>query len=232
MTSARVVSAVKRLLPHTTRIGHAGTLDTFATGVLLLLVGKATRKCEQIMSLPKVYEATIKLGATTLTDDPDSPEQMYRRLTVPMHETMEGRTDSDYGNMRRQNPTLEQIQAAIPQFTGEIMQRPPVYSALKVSGRRASDLARGGKAVELKPRRIQVYSFRLIEYTWPCMRVEIECGRGTYIRSIARDLGAVLGVGGYVLQLRRTRIGPFNVSSAVALSSLTTQNVESFLMPF
>jgi tRNA pseudouridine55 synthase len=232
ITSARVVSAVKHLLPHRTRVGHAGTLDTFATGVLLLLVGKTTRKCEQMMSLPKTYQATFKLGAVTATDDPDSPEQIYSGLTNLAHKNMECRSGRAHAQIMAEPPSREQIESLIPSFTGPLMQRPPTYSALKIAGRRASDRARAGQQVDLNPRPIEVYSFRLIDYSWPGLRVEIECGRGTYIRSIARDLGDALGVGGYVTELCRTRIGPFDVASAVALPSLTPQNVGEFLMQF
>jgi tRNA pseudouridine55 synthase len=230
ITSARVVGAVKYLLPRGIRIGHAGTLDTFATGVLLLLVGNSTRKCEQMMSLPKTYQATIKLGAVTQTDDPDSPEQVYSGSTNPIRKNMEGRSDSAHAQIMGGPPSREEIESLIPRFTGALMQIPPKYSALKIAGRRASDRVRAGQEVGLKPRPVEVYSFRLIDYSWPFVRVEIECGRGTYIRSIARDLGEALGVGGYVTELRRTRIGPFDVASAVALSSLTPQNVGDFLM--
>jgi tRNA pseudouridine55 synthase len=231
MTSARVVSIVKRLLPRGTKVGHAGTLDSFATGVLLLLVGKTTRKCELLMSLPKVYHATIKLGATTATDDPESPERVYTQDNSDILHTMESRGDSDhtFGGMPL---SVEQLNSAIAQFKGEILQRPPIYSALKVAGRRSSDYARRGKAVAVHPRPVQIYSFTLTGYEWPFAKVRVECGRGTYIRSLARDLGQALRVGGYVAELRRTRIGTFDVERAATLSQLQTQPVEDFLITF
>src|SRR3954447_6977190 len=132
ISSARAVDQVKRLLPRGTKIGHAGTLDPFATGVLLLLVGKATKLCERLMDEPKQYEATVKLGGTTATDDPESPETPTPGAApVP----------------------VEAVRAALAPLVGEILQRPPAYSALKVGGRRAYDLARGGQTVELEPRR-------------------------------------------------------------------------------
>src|SRR4051812_15230534 len=135
ISSARAVDRVKRLLPRGTKIGHAGTLDPFATGVLLLLVGKATKQCERLMDEPKQYEAVIRFGATTETDDPESPPQPWSRRdpTAPP-------------------PTREEVEAALRSFVGEIMQRPPPYSAMKVGGRRAYDLARKGVVVELQPR--------------------------------------------------------------------------------
>src|SRR5580765_4220436 len=137
MSSARAVAKVKHLLPRGTKVGHAGTLDPFATGVLILLIGKATRQCERIMSQRKTYEATIKLGATTATDDPDSPEQPHEASGPVSRETVE---------------------SALSKFVGAIQQTPPVYSALKINGRRACDLVRDGRDVELKARTVQVYS--------------------------------------------------------------------------
>jgi tRNA pseudouridine55 synthase len=199
ISSARVVAQVKRLLPRGTKIGHAGTLDPFATGVLLLLVGKATKLCERLMDAPKQYGATVKFGATTETDDPESPEQPH--VVGPI-------------------PTVDQIDAALQAFVGEISQRPPAFSALKVGGRRAYDLARRGHAVELEPRRVRVYGIERLAYTWPLLSLRIDCGRGTYIRSIARDLGEALGIGAYLTALRRTRVGTFDAASAMRPETL------------
>ena len=210
LSSARVVDRVKRLLPRGTKIGHAGTLDPFATGVLLILIGKATKACERLMDAPKQYEATIKFGATTETDDPESPEAPVGVQSIP---------------------TLEDVDRAIHAFTGEILQRPPAYSALKIGGRRAYDAARKGQAVELEPRKVIVYSIALLSYEWPLAQVRIDCGRGTYIRAIARDLGAALGVGGYLTQLRRTRVGTYDVASAVMLDRLNVEGVAPHLLP-
>jgi tRNA pseudouridine55 synthase len=204
ISSARAVDAVKRLLPRGTKIGHAGTLDPFATGVLVLLVGRSTRECESLMSQPKAYDATVKLGATTETLDPESPEVTY----VPQ----------------------EQVQRALAQFRGTIMQRPPAFSAMKVDGRRAYDLSRSGKPPVLEPRRVTIYSIELTRYDWPFVDLAIDCGRGTYIRSIARDLGEVLGVGGYVTQLRRTRVGAFDLANSVTLEQLRADGVSRHLL--
>ena len=210
MSSARAVTLVKRMLPRGTKIGHAGTLDPFATGVLLLLIGKATKLCERLMDQPKQYEATVKFGATTATDDPESPAELVAEA----------------------RPVLrEQIEAALPKFVGEIEQRPPVFSALKVGGRRAYDLARKGHEVELKARRVRVYGIELVEYEWPLVRLRIDCGRGTYIRAIARDLGEALGVGGHLTELRRTRVGEYEVSAAAKLDSLSASQLPSLIKP-
>lgn len=210
ITSARAVDAVKRLLPRKTKIGHAGTLDPFATGVLLLLVGKGTKLCERLMGQPKEYIATIRLGATTATDDPESPEE------IP--------PDS-------RPCTREQVDALLPEYVGQIMQTPPVFSAMKVAGRRAYDLARRGAEVQLEPRPVQVYELEVLSFEWPLLTLRVRCGRGTYIRSLARDMGRQLSGGGYLTQLRRTRIGDFDVGQAVSLEKLKAEGVAAHLHP-
>lgn len=208
LTSARAVARVKRLLPRGTKIGHAGTLDPFATGVLLLLVGKATKSCEQLMGQRKGYEATVRLGARSATDDIEGP---IEAVAVA------------------QPPQVEAVRAACARFVGTIEQRPPAFSAMKVGGQRAYKLARQGEAVEMKPRTVIVYSIELLECAWPLARIRVECGRGTYIRAIARDLGDALGVGGYLTELRRTFIGRFNVREAVSLEKIAADGVEAHL---
>jgi tRNA pseudouridine55 synthase len=199
MSSARAVAAVKRLLPRGTKVGHAGTLDPFATGVLLLLVGRATRSCERLMDEPKQYEATVRFGATTETDDPESPQ-------VPTPGAAPA--------------APARVHAAAATFVGDILQRPPAYSAMKVGGHRSYDLARRGNLVRHEPRPVRVYGIEVLGYDWPLLRLRIDCGRGTYIRSIARDLGEALGVGGYLTELRRTRVGPFYVDAGVTLEQV------------
>jgi tRNA pseudouridine55 synthase len=210
MTSARVVDAAKRLLPRGTKVGHAGTLDPFATGVLLLLVGRATKSCERLMDEPKQYETTVKLGATTETDDVESAE-------------------TPVAGAAPQLP--ERVAAEVRKLVGDILQRPPAYSAMKVDGRRAYDLARKGKAVALEARPVRVYDIAVLEYAWPLLRLRVDCGRGTYVRSLARDLGEALGVGGYLTQLRRTRVGPFAAETAVTLEGLERDGVLKHLRP-
>jgi tRNA pseudouridine55 synthase len=210
MTSAGAVNRVKRMLPRGVKIGHAGTLDPLATGVLLLLIGSATKSCEGLMNQPKGYEATIKLGATTATDDADSPE-----IPIPT----------------ASKPTLQQIQAALAKFIGTVSQRPPAFSALKVDGQPAYKSARRGKPIDLAPRNVRVDAIEIVAWNWPELKVRIDCGRGTYIRSIARDLGAVLNTGGYLTELRRTRIGQFDISQTVSLETLQERGIPEFLKP-
>lgn len=210
MTSARAVDAVKRLLPRGTKIGHAGTLDPFATGVLVLLVGKATRRCEELMALRKRYEATIKLGATTPTDDPESAE-ITTRNTDPVDRAA--------------------VESALTHFRGTIMQRPPAFSAIKLAGRRAYDLARRGDPPRLEPRPVTVHRIDITRFDWPLLGLSIESGRGTYIRSIARDLGKALGVGGYLTQLCRTRVGELTVDQALRPDDLSADQIAELLKP-
>ncbi len=209
-SSTRVLNRLKGLIPKGTKIGHAGTLDPFATGVLLAMVGRATKSCERLMDQPKQYEATVRLGASTATDDPTSPAVDWPNA-VP--------------------PTLEAVTAALPQFVGRILQRPPPFSAMKVDGRRAYDLARGGAEVVLPPRPIHVYGIELLRYEWPLLRLRIDCGRGTYVRAIARDLGEAMNVGGHLTELRRTRVGPFNVADAARPDELTVETLAARLSP-
>jgi tRNA pseudouridine55 synthase len=211
MSSARVVARVKRMLPRGTKIGHAGTLDPFATGVLLLLVGKATRLCERLMDAPKQYQATVKLGATTPTEDPESPE-------TPTPDV--------------RPPARQQVETALRNFVGEILQRPSAFSAMKVGGRRAYDLARKGHQVELKARPVKVYAIEMLDYEWPFVRLRIDCGRGTYIRAIARDLGEALGTGGYVTALCRTRVGTFALEGAVELEGLSPSTITGAIQTY
>ena len=199
-SSAQVLNRLKRLLPRRHKLGHAGTLDPFATGVLVVLVGRATKLCERLMDQPKGYDATVCLGATTATDDPESPAVPWPGATPP---------------------TAEAVAAVLPRFVGQVLQRPPAFSAMKVSGRRAYDLARGGAEVVLQPRPVNIYGVELLSYEWPTLQLRIDCGRGTYVRAIARDLGEAMNVGGHLTALRRTRVGPFDIANAVRPDELT-----------
>ncbi|MDB5325944.1 MAG: truB [Phycisphaerales bacterium] len=206
ITSAMVVARAKRLLignagRRALKVGHAGTLDSFATGVLLILVGQATKRCEELMGSPKQYETTIRLGATTETLDPMS-EPVVTPDASP--------------------PSQEVLLSALAGQVGHILQVPPKFSALKVCGKLASDRTRDGETLDLPPRPVRIDAIELIDYTWPDLKVRIDCGRGTYVRAIARDIGQALGVGGYLTQLRRTRVGEFWGKGAVPIDGLET----------
>jgi tRNA pseudouridine55 synthase len=210
LSSARAVAGVKHLLPRGTKVGHAGTLDPFATGVLVVLIGRATKLAERLMDAPKQYDATLKFGATTATDDLDSPEQPFPNARPA---------------------SRHQIESALPAFIGTIQQRPPAFSALKIGGRRAYKLARSGRDVPLEPRPVRVYGIELLEFEWPRLKLRIDCGRGTYIRALARDLGEALQCGAYLTALRRTRVGSFHIESAVSLHDLTLERLADQLTP-
>ncbi len=201
MTSHDVVARVRRLAG-TRKVGHAGTLDPMATGVLVLGVGRATRLLGHLQLADKEYEATIRLGESTTTDDAEG-------------ETV---ATADASKL-----TAEQIRAAVLPLTGEIEQVPTDVSAIKVGGKRAYALAREGVEVELKERAVTVSAFDVLEIRREVLvggiavvdvDVRVECSSGTYIRALARDLGAALGVGGHLTALRRTRIGPFSIGDA------------------
>ena len=215
MSSARAVGRVKSLLPRGTKIGHAGTLDPFATGVLLLLIGKATKRCESLMDQPKQYDATVRFGATTATDDPESPAVAWSPAQTSLRSML----------------TAQDIHTIFAKFTGQIQQVPPTFSALKVNGRRAYQLARAGIAPVMVARTVTVYSLQMIDYCWPDLKLRVDCGRGTYIRSLAREIGAALDVGGYLRDLVRTRIGRFELAAAASLEDLTTESLQAFLIP-
>lgn len=208
-SSARCVAGLKCLIPHKTKVGHAGTLDPFASGVLLILVGNHTRCCEQLMGLPKRYETTIKLGARTATDDPESTEVPCPQIPAP--------------------PARSAIETALKCFTGQIEQRPPDYSAVKLAGKRACDRVRLGQQVQLAPRLVRIDQIQILSYQWPLLSLRIDCGRGTYIRAIARDLGESLGVGGYLTALRRTQIGEYRIEQAVTMDQLNSENIARHL---
>jgi len=199
LTSHDVVAWVRRRVPRGVRVGHAGTLDPFATGVLVLGVGPATRLCDYVQRQAKTYVATLRLGATSTTDDPEGQ----------ISEVADARP-----------PSPDALQAALGKFVGEIEQVPPDYSAVHVRGRRAYELARRGEKPRPEPRRVVVHRMALLDYRWPEAEVEVECGSGTYVRALARDIGAALGVGAYCAALRRTRVGVFSVEEAVGLDDL------------
>ena len=199
MSSFGVVKAVRRAVG-IQKVGHAGTLDPMATGLLILLLDRgATRQQDRFMGLPKVYTGTIRLGQTTASYDAETP--------VETHQDASSVTDAD----------LDDARAAL---TGDILQRPPIYSAIKRGGERLYKKARRGESVEIQPRPTTVYAFDVTARRGDDLDVRVACSKGTYIRSLAHDLGAALGVGGHLTALRREAIGPFSVDEAWALDAL------------
>ncbi len=216
ITSHDAVDAVRHITGER-RVGHAGTLDPFATGLLIVGVGRrATKEMARLVGLDKTYEAVFALGASSDTDD--------RTGVIKIPST------------KFQIPSEADIRTAMASFAGEIEQVPPRYSAVKIRGQKMYEAARKGKTLEAKPRRVRISAFDLLEpptiHDSRCtLHVKISCSSGTYIRALARDLGAKLGTGGYVEELRRTRIGPFGVSSAVTLEALGSPGWENRILP-
>jgi tRNA pseudouridine55 synthase len=196
VTSRDAVDVALRWFPRRTRMGHTGTLDPLATGVLVLCFGAATRLAEYVQRMGKTYRAELRLGARSDTDDADGVVTLAA-LEAP--------------------PTPAAVAACLSGFVGAIEQTPPAYSAAKVAGRRAYDLARQGQEVNLTPRIVHIHGIDVLQYDYPSLKLEVRCGKGTYIRSLARDLGDRLGCGALVQTLRRTCVGPFTVDDAAML---------------
>ncbi|HOO85550.1 MAG TPA: tRNA pseudouridine(55) synthase TruB [Prolixibacteraceae bacterium] len=200
-TSFDVVNRVRYLLCRKLKIkklkvGHAGTLDPKATGLVVLCTGKATKQIESLQAEEKEYIATLKLGATTPSFDLESEEDQ---------------------SFETKHITLELINEKLKQFIGETDQVPPVFSAIKVNGKRAFDYARGGHDLELKARKIWIGAIEVLDFNMPELSIKITCGKGTYVRSLARDIGQSLGSGAYLTALRRTRVGDNKADNAFSI---------------
>jgi len=199
MTSHDVVDVVRKITGER-RVGHAGTLDPNATGLLIVGVGReATKKLGDLTkNTKKTYEAEIILGANSTTDDSEGEitKQDDKRLSY------------------------EEIKKTLESFVGEQMQTPPAYSAIKLKGRKAYELARQGKTFELAPRKVIVYTLKLLDYNYPVLKIKCEVSSGTYIRALARDIGTELGTGAYLKELRRTKIGKYHIKDAVEINDI------------
>lgn len=202
MTSFGVVARVRRVLTQRAnkkvKVGHTGTLDPFATGLMILVIGKECKNAGHYTKLDKVYESTFRLGQMSTTGDPEG----------------------EVSEVSDRQPTLEEVERALAQFTGEVSQRPPIFSAIKINGQRAYKLARNGEEVEIPLRTVTVYSLDLIDYSYPNLTVRAHVSSGTYIRSLAVDIGDVLKTGAYCTDLRRLSISEWKVSDAQQLSDL------------
>ena len=208
-TSQDVTARLRRVFG-TRRIGHGGTLDPMATGVLPVFVGRATRGVEFFEHAEKTYEAVLRLGLTTDTED----------ITGRVLE------------QREANVTREELEGALRGFRGEILQIPPMYSALKVDGQKLCDLARKGKEVERRPRPITIHELTLLDFTGETARLRVRCSKGTYIRTLCKDIGETLGCGGCMESLRRIAAGEYTIAEAVPLEALLqAENPGEYLRP-
>lgn len=202
-TSFDVVAKVRGILRRQTgqkqiKVGHSGTLDPFATGLLIILVGTYTKRQEEFMSLDKIYDAVLRLGGTSTTGDPEG----------------------EITEVSDRVPDGEEVEAVLKKFTGVIEQTPPIYSAIKIAGRKAYELARAGKPVKLKSRKVTIYEIAKIDYEYPRLSFVSRVSSGTYIRSLAASIGEDLGIGAYLDELRRLNIGRFGLPEAVSAEDL------------
>lgn len=200
-TSHDIVNRVRRLTGER-RVGHAGTLDPLASGVLVVAVGReSTRQLKAVVESEKEYLAGVRLGQSSTTDDEEGEKTVWPEQSTP--------------------PARAEIEAALAKLVGRIEQQPPAYSALKIGGHSAYKLARQGKAVELASRTVFIKEIELLDYAWPELRLRVVTGPGVYIRSLARDLGAALGAGGYLSSLERIRVGQFGLTEAIRLEKIS-----------
>jgi tRNA pseudouridine55 synthase len=212
VTSRDAVNRVQRLVkPH--KVGHCGTLDPLATGVLVIAIGPATRLVEYVQRMPKTYRGTFLLGHTSDTEDIEGAVVEMANPSIP---------------------TEQQLLAALPRFIGTIQQVPPAYSALKVAGQRSYDLARRGQPAELQQRPVEIQSIDLLRYEYPALELRIRCGSGTYIRSLGRDLARAVGSEAVMSALTREAIGPFTIEDALIearFENATRELIEQSLVP-
>lgn len=204
MTSFGVVARIRRVLSERegkrVKVGHTGTLDPFATGLLIILAGKATKRSNEFLKLDKEYIAEIKLGETSTTGDP------------------EGEIKKTFNKETGKIPSREEVEEVIKKFEGEILQKVPAFSAVKINGERAYKLARKGKEVAMSERKIKIYNIEVLEYSFPKLKIKTEVSSGTYIRTLGEDIGKELKTGAYLTALRRTKVGDFKVEDAKTLA--------------
>lgn len=196
MVEVRGKDGVMRQKRKKVKVGHTGTLDPFATGLLILLVGKGTKRANEFLKLDKEYIATARLGVDSTTGDPEG--EITERVV-------------------REKPNKEAVEKCVEKFVGENWQTVPAFSAMKINGQRAYKLARAGKQVEMPRRKVKVYEIEILDYKWPELRIRCKVSSGTYIRALAEDIGKQLGTGAYLTALRRTQVGEYRVEDAERL---------------
>jgi tRNA pseudouridine55 synthase len=207
MSSFGVVARVRRVLSQRegkkVKVGHTGTLDPFATGLMIILAGKATKRSNEFLKKDKVYEATVMLGKTSTTGDPEG-------------EITENAVESI--------PSREDVERAVQKFTGKIMQKVPAFSAVKINGERAYKLARKGQEVATPTREVEIYETKILDYNYPELKIRTHVSSGTYIRTLGEDIGTELGTGAYLTALRRTRTGDYDIKDATELDQFMASN--------
>lgn len=212
-TSFDVVAKVRGILKASSgkkvKVGHAGTLDPLATGLLIILVGDACKQADRLLKLDKRYEGEITLGANSSTDD----------------------AEGDLSKVSKAEPNEDEVRTVLGKFVGDISQIPPAFSAIKVNGERAYKSARAGEKVVLKPRKIKIYECNLKLYKYPVLQIETSVSSGTYIRSLARDIGQELGTGAYLSGLLRTQIGNYQISDAIKMDSIDMNIIKKNIKP-
>ncbi len=200
MTSFGVVARIRRVFSQRAgkkiKVGHTGTLDPFATGLMILTIGKQCKNAQNYSKLDKTYRAKLSLGETSTTGDPEG----------------------EISPVSTRQPALAEVESALQKFVGEIEQTPPVYSAIKIDGKRAYDRARAGEKIDMPSRKVTIYRLDLIDYSYPNLEIEAHVSSGTYIRSLAEDIGAELGVGAYCSSLRRLTVGKWSIDQAKTLA--------------
>ena len=195
---AKVRSILKKETGRKVKVGHTGTLDPMATGLLVLVLGGCTKRAGEFSKLDKVYEAELTLGSTSSTGD----------------------KEGEIIEVSNEQPEKLAVEAVLSRFEGEILQKPHKYSAVKIGGQRAYKAARAGKTVEIEPRKVKIYDITEVKYDYPNLKFTAKVSSGTYIRSLAEDIGAALGTGAYLSALRRTRVGDFNIADSLQMSVL------------
>lgn len=208
ITSFDVIFKLRKIL-QIKKIGHTGTLDPMAEGVLIIALSEATKIIEFMMQHEKAYSAEVTLGSESTTYD----------------------AEGELKKVSSQNPDFDEVQDVLLSFEGEIDQTPPIYSALKIDGKRAYELARAGKEVKMKSRKVTIQDIVLIDYKYPNLTMDVECSSGTYIRSLAHDIGQKLGTGAYLSKLLRTKVGHFLVEDSIKLEDLEKDGLDKYLIP-
>lgn len=227
---AKVRGALKQKFGHKVKVGHTGTLDPFATGLLILLTGKMTKKSNEFLKLDKVYEATLKLGFTSTTGDPEGEVQEYpseesKRTKFTKIEEHKGKIFNFAAEGAKQCDKIldlshcgaSEISEFCRSFIGTITQTPPRFSAIKINGQRAYQLARKNVDFKIPSRQVTIYDLKILDYNYPELKIRCEVSSGTYIRTLAEDIGIALGTGAYLTSLRRTKIGNYSIKDAHVL---------------